>query len=456
MAATMDLPLHRNAPTPSVDDILKEAKAQDVQLVRLQFVDLHGHPKNMSIHVAQLEKALNNEIMLDGSSIAGFRTIETSDMFFFPDRSTFKVLPWIEGSRKVARLICDIHNPDGTPFEGCPRSNLKRVLKLVEEQGYVYNVGPELEFFLFKKLPDGTILKETHDSAGYYDLGPDDMGEVVRSEIVNTLERLGFEMEADHHEVARGQHEIDFKYADALRGADNVTTVKIITRLIAAQHGLHATFMPKPIFGINGSGMHVNQSLGDKGGNNVFASEEGKYKLSQEALWFVGGTLKNVRGITAINNPLVNSYKRLVPGYEAPVYVAWSPSNRSALLRVPAKRGKSTRIELRSPDPAANPYLAFAAMVMAGLDGIKNKINPPEPADVNIYKLSTAERADLAIDSLPGSLYEALEELKASKIAKEALGEHIYNEFIQTKEREWDDFRTNVSPWETDRYLARY
>jgi glutamine synthetase len=453
MAPTADLPLHR---TPTIEEIVKEAKAQDVQLVRLQFVDVHGHPKNMSIHVMQLEKALNNEIMLDGSSIAGFRTIETSDMFFYPDLSTFKILPWFEGNRKVARIICDIYNPDGTPFEGCPRNNLKRVLKQAEAQGYIYNVGPELEFFLFKKLPDGTISPETHDSAGYYDLGPDDMGEVVRSEIVDTLERLGFEMEADHHEVARGQHEIDFKYSDALRSADNVTTVKIITRLIAAQHGLHATFMPKPIFGINGSGMHVNQSLSDKGGNNVFASEDSKFKLSQEALWFVGGILKHVRGITAISNPLVNSYKRLVPGYEAPVYVAWSPSNRSALLRVPAKRGKSTRIELRSPDPAANPYLAYAAMVVAGLDGIKNKIEPPAPADVNIYKLSAKEREQMGIDSLPGSLYEALEALRKSAVAKEALGEHIYNEFIQTKEREWDEFRMNVSPWETERYLSRY
>ncbi len=456
MSALTDLPLHRNAPTPSINDILKEAKSQDVKLVRLQFVDLHGHPKNMSIHVAQLEKALNNEIMLDGSSIAGFRTIETSDMYFYPDLSTFKVLPWIEGNRKVARIICDIYNPDGTPFDGCPRNNLKRVLAQVEAQGYVYNVGPELEFFLFKKLADGTITQETHDAAGYYDLGPDDMGEVVRSEIVDTLERLGFEMEADHHEVSQGQHEIDFKYADALRTADNVTTVKIITRLIAAQHGLHASFMPKPVFGINGSGMHVNQSLSDKSGNNIFASEDTKYKLSQESLWYIGGILKHIRGITAIANPLVNSYKRLVPGYEAPVYVAWSPSNRSALLRVPAKRGKSTRIELRSPDPSANPYLAFAAMVMAGLDGIKNKIEPPSPADVNIYKLSAAERDSMGIAALPGSLYEALEELKSSTIAREALGEHIYGEFIRTKEREWDEFRINVTPWETERYLSRY
>lgn len=456
MSTSMKDRVRQGSPAPTVESIMAYAHEQDVKLIRLQFVDVHGQPKNMSIHVAQLEKALNNEIMLDGSSIAGFRTIETSDMNFHPDLKTFKVLPWIEGNRRVARLICDIHNPDGSPFEGCPRNNLKRVMKQVNDLGYTYNVGPELEFFLFKKRPDGTITLDTHDSAGYYDLGPDDMGEVVRSEIVDTLENLGFDMEADHHEVSEGQHEIDFKYADALTSADNVTTVKIITRLIAAQHGLHASFMPKPIFGINGSGMHVNQSLGDMSGNNVFASTTGEYKLSQEALWFIGGLLKHVRGITAISNPLVNSYKRLVPGYEAPVYVAWSPANRSALLRVPAKRGKSTRIELRSPDPAANPYMAYAAMVMAGLDGIKNKIEPPAPAEVNIYKLSPEERLDLGIDALPGSLYEALEALKQSEIAKDALGEHIYREFIRTKEREWDEFRINVTPWETDRYLSRY
>jgi glutamine synthetase len=441
--------------TRSIESIIKEAKEADVQLVRLQFVDLNGNPKNMSIHVSQIEKALNNEIMLDGSSIQGFRTIETSDMFFWPDLNTFKVLPWIEGNRRVARITCDIHNPDGTPFEGCPRSNLKRVLKLAAEQGYGYNVGPELEFFLFKKNADGTISTETHDTAGYYDLGPDDMGEVVRSEIVDNLERLGFEMEADHHEVAEGQHEIDFKYADALQAADNVVNVKIMTRLIAARHGLHATFMPKPIFGVNGSGMHLNQSLRDLNENNVFASDDATYRLSPDALYFIGGLLKNIRGLTAVCNPTVNSYKRLVPGYEAPVYIAWSPSNRSALLRVPAKRGKSTRVELRSPDPSANPYLAFAVLLMAGLEGVKNKINAPDPTEVNIYKLSAEERATMNIPALPGSLFEAIEEMKKSDIAKMALGEHIFNEFIATKEREWDEFRTNVTPWEVDRYLSR-
>ncbi|MCA9799347.1 MAG: type I glutamate--ammonia ligase [Cyanobacteria bacterium HKST-UBA06] len=449
--------LTSSTPVPGVDDIMKMAKEHDVKLIRLQFVDIHGRPKNMSIHVAQLDKALNNEIMLDGSSIAGFRTIETSDMYFFPDRRTFKVLPWVEGSRRVARIVCDMYNADQTPFEGCPRNNLKRVLAEVESKlGYTYNVGPELEFFLFKKNHDGTITMDTHDSAGYYDLGPDDMGEVVRSEIVETLENLGFDMEADHHEVAQGQHEIDFKYADALMTADNVLTVKIISRIIAARHGLHCTFMPKPIYGVNGSGMHCNMSLGDKAGNNVFFDENGEYQLSTEAHHFIGGILKHIRGVTAITNPLVNSYKRLVPGYEAPVYTAWSPANRSALLRVPAKRGKSTRIELRSPDPSTNPYLAFATLLQAGIDGIENKIEPPKPAEVNIYNLSEEERAARKIEPLPGSLYEALAELKTSPIAKKALGDHIYNEFIATKEREWKSFSVNVSPWELETYMRMH
>jgi glutamine synthetase len=439
-----------------VSDVLKEAQEKKVKLVRLQFVDIHGIPKNMSIHVAQLEKALNNEIMLDGSSIAGFRNIETSDMYFYPDLNTFKVMPWQEGDRTVAQIICDIYNPDGTPFEGCPRNNLKRVLLEAKKLGYTYNVGPELEFFLFKKNPDGSISMETHDAGGYYDLGPDDMGELVRGEIVDTLENLGFEIEADHHEVSSGQHEIDFKYSEALSTADNVITVKHITRRIAAKWGLHASFMPKPVFGINGSGMHCNQSLSNEAGDNVFFSETGDYQLSQEALWYIGGLLKNVRGITALCNPLVNSYKRLVPGYEAPVYIAWSAANRSALLRVPAKRGKATRVELRSPDPGANPYLAFAAMLLAGLDGIKNKIEPPAPATMNIYHLSESERKTHDIAALPGSLYEAIEELRASEVAKAALGEHIFTEFVKTKSMEWDQYRIDVSPWEIDRYLARY
>lgn len=452
----VEIPVTTNRPTRTVQDIVKEAKEKKVKLLRLQFVDMHGMPKSMSVHVDQLEKALNNEIMLDGSSIAGFRTIETSDMYFYPDLSTFAIMPWTENGRVTARVICDIYNPDGTPFEGCPRNNLKRVLKEAQKLGFTFNIGPELEFFLFKRNPDGTISTETHDSAGYYDIGPDDMGELVRGEIVDTLESLGFEMEADHHEVARGQHEIDFKYADALSQADNVTTVKIVTRMIAAKHGLHASFMPKPVFGVNGSGMHCNMSLASLEGKNAFYDEKGDYQLSQTSLHFIGGLLKNIRGITAVTNPLVNSYKRLVPGYEAPVYIAWSAANRSALLRVPAKRGNATRVELRSPDPSANPYLAFAVMLLAGLDGVKNKIDPPNPVTANIYKLSADERKVQNIPALPGSLYEALEELKQSVVAKEALGEHIFNEYIKAKTIEWDAYRTDVTPWEIERYMSRY
>lgn len=453
MSATLYTPPNQQRRT--VEDVLAEAKSRNVSQVRLQFVDLHGQPKHMSIHAGHFEKALNNEIMLDGSSIKGFRSIETSDMVFHPDTNTFKVQPFDEGGRVVASIICDIYNPDGTPFEGCPRNNLKRVLKEAQDLGFLFNVGPELEFFLFKRNADGTPSLETHDTAGYYDLGPDDEGELVRSEIVDKLSQLGFHMEADHHEVAEGQHEIDFRYSDGLTQADNVTTVKIITRKIAAQHGLHATFMPKPIAGINGSGMHCNMSLATVDGANTFFDENGDYQLSKTALSFVAGVLKHIRGLTAITNPTVNSYKRLVPGYEAPVYTAWSTANRSALIRVPSKRGNATRVELRSPDPSANPYLAFAAILTAGLDGVKNKMEPPASTPINIYQMSEEERRERNIASLPGSLWEALEAFKQSEVAKQALGEHIYGEFLAAKTIEWDSFRTYVSAWETDRYMNR-
>jgi glutamine synthetase len=440
----------------SVDDVLQEAREKNVQLIRLQFVDIHGIPKHMSIHVNHLSKALNNDIMLDGSSIQGFRSIETSDMVFHPDLATFTVMPFEENGRVVARLICDIYNPDGTPFDGCPRNNLKRVLKKAQDLGFIFNVGPELEFFFFKLNADGTPSLETHDQAGYYDLSPNDNGELVRGEIVETLTKMGFDMEADHHEVAQGQHEIDFKYSDALTQADNVTTVKIITRKLAAQYGLHATFMPKPVYGINGSGMHVNLSLASLQGQNQFFEEQGDYQLSPIALSFIAGVLKHMRGITAITNPTVNSYKRLVPGYEAPVYVAWSAANRSALVRVPSKRGNATRIEVRSPDPSANPYLAFAAILTAGLDGVEQKLEPPASTPLNIYHLSESEREQHNIDALPGSLNEAIEALKVSPIARLALGDHIYNEFLKAKTIEWDSFRTYVSSWEIDRYMGKY
>ncbi len=440
----------------SAQDIMKIAEGEDVRLIQLRFVDIHGAPKQMTVHVDMLDKALNNEIMLDGSSIQGFRSIETSDMFFFPDRASFQVLPWTVADKKIASLCCDIYNPDQTPFEGCPRNNLKRVLAKAAKTGYIYNVGPELEFFLFQKDHDGLPTLETHDQAGYYDLSPDDLGEEVRCKIVETLENLGFEVEASHHEVANGQHEIDFKYADALTTADNVITFRTVTRKIASEYGLHATFMPKPIFGINGSGMHCNQSLSTLQGANCFVDDKGDYQLSQAALQFIAGLLHHARSFTAVTNPLVNSYKRLVPGYEAPVYIAWSPSNRSALIRVPAKRGNSTRVELRSPDPSSNPYLSFAMMLTAGLDGIERKMQVPAPTQLNIYKLDEALREEHSIESLPGSLWEAMGEFQKSTIAKEALGEHIYQEFIKAKTKEWNDYRTSVSPWELDQYMSKF
>ena len=452
MSKTKDMP--SIGPSFSDEDIKKLIKENEIKLIQLQFVDINGQVKNMALPPEQIDKILNNEIMLDGSSIKGFRSIETSDMYFYPDKNTFKILPWTEGNAKSARLICDIYNPDGTPFEGCPRCNLKRIMKEAEKLGFSMNIGPEAEFFLFEKK-DGKVTTETQDTAGYYDVGPDDLGENVRADIVSALKEMGFEIEASHHEVADGQHEIDFKYADILTTADNVVTFKIAVKAVAAQHGLHATFMPKPIFGINGSGMHCNMSL-FKDGKNAFLDEKKEYQLSDVALYSIGGVLKHIKSITAITNPTVNSYKRLVPGYEAPVYLAWSLANRSALLRVPAKRGNATRVELRSPDPSCNPYLAFAAILEAALDGIRNKIDPPAAVESNIYHLTTKERKKQRIDSLPGSLADALEQLDKSLVARAALGDHIFSEFVSAKKKEWDSFRTYVSGWEIDRYLERY
>ena len=447
-----------NTPTnPTNEEILKLAKANDVKFVRLQFIDIYGIVKNLAVPVEQLEKALNNEVMLDGSSIKGFQRIEKSDLYFYPDKKTFRILPWRPSEGRVARLVCDIYEPDGNPFMGCPRNNLKRVLEKVEkEYGYTMNVGPECEFFLFNKDENGNPAIDPSDVAAYFDVEPLDIGQQVRREIIYTLEEMGFEIEASHHEVAIGQHEIDFKYEDALNAADNIATFRWVTKAVAARHGMHATFMPKPIFGQNGSGMHCNQSLNNKAGKNIFFDPGTPDKLSKEMKWYIGGLLKNIRGICAVTNPLINSYKRLVPGYEAPVYIAWSPGNRSALCRVPDKRGNATRVELRSPDPSANPYLAEACMLLAGLDGVKNKIEPPAPVNRNIYHLDPKEKAELKVDSLPGSLEEALRELEKSKIAKEGLGEHIYEQFLALKWHEWDEYRIQVTGWEEARYLRIY
>jgi glutamine synthetase len=437
------------------EDITRIAKEQNVRFIRLQFTDLLGSIKNLEIPVSQLEKALDNKMMFDGSSIEGYVRIEESDMYLYPDLSTWVVFPWVTENR-VARLICDIYMPDGTPFAGDPRGILKRVLLEAEDMGFsTMNVGPEPEFFLFQTDEKGNPTMELNDQGGYFDLAPTDLGENCRREIVLTLEEMGFEIEASHHEVAPGQHEIDFKYAPAVKAADQIQTFKLVVKTIARQHGLHATFMPKPLFGTNGSGMHCHQSL-FRGSENAFFDNNDKLGLSNVARHYMAGILKHARGIAAITNPTVNSYKRLVPGYEAPVYVAWSASNRSPMIRIPASRGLSTRIEVRNPDPAANPYLALAVMLRAGLDGIANKLSIPAPVDRNIYVMSEEERQDAGIPSLPINLKEALAELLRDDIICDALGDHALSHFYELKEIEWDMYRTQVHQWERDQYLTMY
>ncbi len=439
------------------DDILKIVNEENINFFRIQFCDINGFMKNVAIPRSQIEKALDGKIMFDGSSISGFADIEESDMYLVPDYDTFVVLPWRnkEGIA-AARIICDVHNANGTPFVGCPRGNLKRVMAEAREMGYTMNVGTEAEFFLFERDVDGNSTTITNDRAGYFSLDPEDSGNDCRREIIETLESMGFEIEASHHEVAEGQHEINFKYADALTCADNTLTFRWAVKAIAKKHGLAATFMPKPIFGINGSGMHTNQSLFNLDGSNAFADESDALQLSEVAYQYIAGIMKNARGFAAVTNPTVNSYKRLVPGYEAPVYVAWSASNRSALCRIPASRGLGTRVEVRCPDPACNPYLAFAMMLNSGLDGIKNKLTPPKPTNRNIFDMTPADKEDAGIISLPSSLLEALEVLKASSLAKDTLGDHIFEKYIISKEAEWDRYRIAVTDWELDEYLDLY
>ncbi|AUB51941.1 MULTISPECIES: type I glutamate--ammonia ligase [Enterococcus] len=438
------------------EEIKRIIEDENVRFLRLMFTDILGTIKNVEVPVSQIDKVLENKMMFDGSSIEGFVRIEESDMYLYPDLSTWMIFPWESDHGKVARLICDIYNPDGTPFAGDPRGNLKRSLNDMKKLGFTsFNLGPEPEFFLFKLDEDGGITTTLNDKGGYFDFAPTDLGENCRRDIVLELESLGFEVEASHHEVAPGQHEIDFKYADVVDACDNIQTFKLVVKTIARKHGLHATFMPKPLFGINGSGMHCNMSLFNEDGN-AFYDKDGDLELSQTAYHFLGGLLKHARAYTAVCNPTVNSYKRLVPGYEAPVYVAWSGRNRSPLVRVPESRGLSTRLELRSVDPAANPYLAMAVLLQAGLDGIRNELTPPPAVDRNIYVMNEEEREEAQIQDLPSTIHNAIKELRKDKVMIDALGNHIFANFVEAKRLEWAAFRQTVSEWEREQYLELY
>ncbi len=437
------------------EDLIALSEEQGVKFVNLQFTDVLGTPKNVSITVDQLPRALERGCMFDGSSIEGFVRIEESDMVLRPDPDTYSVLPWRQQGGRTARIICDVCKTDGSPFEGDPRHVLKRALKQAADMGFSFNVGPECEFFLFQVDSNGVPTTITHDEAGYFDLAPIDMGEEARRDICLALEEMGFEIEASHHECANGQHEIDFKYTDALRAADNIITFKAVVKTIAKRHGLYATFLPKPIYGIAGSGMHVNQSL-FRDGQNAFYDAKDPLGLSPIACNYIAGLLAHIRGITAITNPLVNSYKRLVPGFEAPVYVAWAAKNRSPLIRIPAARGEGMRIELRNPDPSCNPYLALACMLTAGLDGIKHDMAPPASVERNIYAMTAKERTALGIKALPESLKEALDAMMADGLVVSALGDHVVTKFLHAKEKEWESYTTRVHQWELDQYLKVY
>lgn len=436
-------------------EIMEIAKKENVRFLRLMFTDIDGVIKNVEVPISQLEKALDNKMMFDGSSIDGFVAVEESDMQLRPDLSTWLIFPWDTEYGKIARLICDVYNPDGTPFSGDPRSNLKRVLKEMENEGFTeFNLGPEPEFFLFKLDENGEPSHRLNDHGGYFDLAPTDLGENCRRDIVLQLEELGFEIEASHHEAAPGQHEIDWKYADAVEACDNIQTFKLVVKTIARKHGLHASFMPKPINGVHGSGMHFNMSLFNKDGN-AFYDEADEMGLSKTAHEFIAGLLKHAKAYTAICNPTVNSYKRLTPGFEAPVHIAWSASNRTPLVRVPTSRGMSTRVELRSVDPSANPYLALAVLLKAGLSGIQENKVVADPIGKNIYQMSSTELGEQDIERLPATLYEAVSHLKKDSLMREAMGEHMYNNFITIRTQEWIEYNEQVSPWEQKKYFKR-
>ncbi len=435
-------------------DIMRRIEEEDIEFIRLQFTDMFGSLKNVAITSSQLEKALDNKCMFDGSSIEGFVRIEESDMYLYPDLDTFETFPWRPQQGKVARLICDVYKADGTPFEGDPRYVLRRVLQEAADMGYSFDVGPECEFFLFHTDDNGMPTTISHEKASYFDISPLDLGENARRDMVLTLEDMGFEIEASHHEVGPAQHEIDFKYGPALSTADNIMTFKLVVKTMAKRHGLFASFMPKPIYGIAGSGMHTNMSL-TKNGKNIFDDPKGENGLSKEAYYFIAGLMKHAKGITAIANPLVNSYKRLVPGHEAPVYIAWSATNRSPLIRIPASRGAGTRVELRSPDPAANPYLLLALCLAAGLDGIKNKMEPPKSVNTNIFEMSERDMKRAKIESLPADLHQAIIEMEKDPFIKEVLGTHVFSKYVEAKKLEWDHYRMQVSQWEINEYLYK-
>lgn len=436
------------------EDIIRMVEEDDVEFIRLQFTDMFGNLKNIAITTSQLERALNNKCMFDGSSIEGFVRIEESDMFLYPNLDSYVTFPWRPQQGKVARLICDVYTAEGKPFEGDPRYILKKVVKEAEEMGYTFDVGPEMEFFLFHMGENDTPTTDTHERAGYFDLGPLDYGENARRDMVLTLEDMGISVEASHHELSPAQHEIDIKYNNVLTTADNIMTFKMVVRTIAKRHGLHCTFMPKPKYGVDGSGMHINMSL-QKNGKNIFDDAEGKLGLSKEAYHFIAGIMKHIKSMTAVTNPLVNSYKRLVPNFEAPVYIAWSACNRSPLIRIPTGRESAARIELRCPDPSANPYLVLALCLAAGLDGIKNQLTPPPSIDKNIFELTEEERVNLGISRLPASLNEAIKEMENSDFMKQVLGTHISEKYVKAKKAEWDEYRNQVTQWELNQYLYR-
>lgn len=439
------------------EDIFRIVEEEDVEFIRLQFADMFGMIKNVAITSGQLAKALDNRCMFDGSAIEGFVRVEESDMYLYPDLDTFEIYPWRPQQGKVARLICDVYCPDGTPFEGDPRYVLKRVLKEAEDMGYYFNVGPECEFFLFHTDEEGRPTTSTHETAGYFDVGPIDLAENVRRDIVLNLEGMGFEIESSHHEIAPAQHEVDFQYEKGLKAADNILTFKMAVKTIAKRHGLHATFMPKPKAGVNGSGMHINMSLEDVKGKNLFEDPSDQMGLSKLAYQFMAGILTHIKSMTILTNPLVNSYKRLIPGYDAPVYIAWSlAANRGQLLRIPSTRGSSTRIELRSPDSAMNPYLALAACLAAGLDGIKKQMEPPKAIRQNVFTMSEEELKKEGICHLPETLGEAIEEFENDDFLKAVLGRHVYTKYLEAKKEEWNEFRYQVTDWELGEYLYKF